>query len=284
MADLGLLAGLAGGIQKGFDSYRTERDYQDKKAESAEEKAMKAKMYKLQLMDKGMQESPDGLLGYSQETLDKRGLDAEKTRAEIEKLRADAKRKDEGDPLATELKHFRIEKARAEAAEAAKKAADPYHKLNQSDQIQAKGLLEKRTKRQTAMDEMDAAVKQLEDPKKPEDEKVIIGQMLLKKLNDPEFSDAVGAEEVKRLGSYLEMFSLSRPGSTFGRDLPRFTKQVRNKKEFLEKAGSSADSRLQGMGLLQQPERIAAKPGDIVNVNGVRYKVGDDGDSLEQIQ
>lgn len=60
MADLGFLAALAGGVEKGFSSYRTERDYQDKKREGEDEKAMKRRMYQMQLMDKGIEDDGSG--------------------------------------------------------------------------------------------------------------------------------------------------------------------------------------------------------------------------------
>lgn len=77
---------------------------------------------------------------------------------------------------------------------------------------------------------IDAALTQLDDPTVPEDLKIKAGQEILKLLNSSEGSDAVGAEEAKRVGSFLEkkFFNLTQPGSMFGRDLKEFTDQVRN--------------------------------------------------------
>lgn len=44
MADLGLLAGLANGLREGLQSYRTERDYDLKKQQTAQELALKKRM------------------------------------------------------------------------------------------------------------------------------------------------------------------------------------------------------------------------------------------------
>ena len=58
--DYGLLGGLAQGINAGLDSYKSERDYVQKKQQMAQEKAMKDKAYKIQLMSSGIEETPEG--------------------------------------------------------------------------------------------------------------------------------------------------------------------------------------------------------------------------------
>ncbi len=133
------------------------------------------------------------------------------------------------------------------------------------------------TKRQAGIDELSFGVSQLEDPNKTPEEKVLIGEMLLKKLNDPVFSDAVGAEEVKRLGSYLQQFSLSRPGSTFGRDLPNFTKQVRNKADLLSQTQQASENRLGGItgqrpAVQNQTPVAPPPPPNEKIIGGVRYR------------
>lgn len=77
---------------------------------------------------------------------------------------------------------------------------------------------------------MDEALKILEDKSISEDQKIKTGQSLFKLLNSAEGSDAVGAEEAKRLGSYLEynLGNFTQPGAFVGRDLGGFTDQVRN--------------------------------------------------------
>lgn len=80
---------------------------------------------------------------------------------------------------------------------------------------------------------IDASLKQLNDPNVSEDQKVKVGQGLLKLLNSAEGSDAVGAEESKRLGSFLEykFLNVKEPGSFIGRDIDLFTQQVANKSD-----------------------------------------------------
>lgn len=98
------------------------------------------------------------------------------------------------------------------------------------NQDQQKKLHEKNTNLFNVKNGMDAALSQLENPNLSEQDKIKVGQGLLKLLNSAEGSDAVGAEEAKRIGSYLEhkMFNVFEPGSMFGRDLDLFTDQVRN--------------------------------------------------------
>jgi hypothetical protein len=77
---------------------------------------------------------------------------------------------------------------------------------------------------------MDSALQILEDPKIPEDQKVKTGQGLYKLLNSAEGADAVGAEEAKRIGSYLEyhLGNFTQPGAFIGRDVPGFVGQIKN--------------------------------------------------------
>jgi hypothetical protein len=57
---------------------------------------------------------------------------------------------------------------------------------------------------------------------------IVIGKELIKPINSLLGSDAVGAEEVKRLASLLEfqLLNLTGPGDTFGRSYNQFQKQV----------------------------------------------------------
>lgn len=60
------------------------------------------------------------------------------------------------------------------------------------------------------------------------DDKIRIGRSMLKSLNSLISADAVGAEEVKRLGDALEyqIANLTGPGKMFGRDLEGFNSQA----------------------------------------------------------
>ena len=94
---------------------------------------------------------------------------------------------------------------------------------------------------------MQKAVMQLENAGLSEAEKIKAGQGLLKLLNSAEGADAVGAEEAKRIGSFLEykIGNITGPGSFIGRDLDLFTKQIKNNANFLHDriAGNEATLR-----------------------------------------
>ena len=89
-------------------------------------------------------------------------------------------------------------------------------------------------KRLQGLQKLDGGLKSLDDATTAE-QVVQIGQSLLKTLNDPENSDAVGAEEVKRLAAELQPFGLMTPGKLIqvGRDLPAFKDRVRKLRERL---------------------------------------------------
>lgn len=71
---------------------------------------------------------------------------------------------------------------------------------------------------------------QLKNPNLTEDEKIKLSQETLKLLNSAEGSDAVGAEEAKRMGDLIEykIANFTGPGSFMGRDLDLFTDQLEN--------------------------------------------------------
>jgi hypothetical protein len=95
---------------------------------------------------------------------------------------------------------------------------------------------------------IDSALAQLQSDL-PEEEKIKVGQNLLKLLNSAEGSDAVGAEESKRLGSFLEwkFANFTQPGSFIGRDLDLFTQQVANKSKELADRITRNESGIKGL-------------------------------------
>ena len=131
MANLGLLGGIAQGIEKGMSAYQTERSYQDKKREDAEEKALKKRMLQLQMFEKGVTETPEGGFDYSdseKEKLDllkkKESLGLEKLGAETEKTKKETQfigvpKDKEKDPLSQEMLLERLGKLREDKAAAA---------------------------------------------------------------------------------------------------------------------------------------------------------------------
>lgn len=102
-------------------------------------------------------------------------------------------------------------------------------------QGQQKKLSEDNVKLANVRNGMAAALSKLEDQGLSEEDKIKVGQGILKLLNSAEGADAVGAEEAKRIGSYLEykIANFTQPGSFIGRDLDKFTDQVRNNANLL---------------------------------------------------
>lgn len=96
MANLGLLSGLAEALKGGMESYRTERAYQDEKEKNAVAQAMQKKMYQMQLLGGGYEDSGDTVQKTEQqkqkETLAQEEATATlgKTKAETKKLLAEA--------------------------------------------------------------------------------------------------------------------------------------------------------------------------------------------------
>lgn len=124
-----------------------------------------------------------------------------------------------------------LSKAPAAAKTTAKVPETPREKLQNK-------LIEKDAevyqKRLQGLQKLDGGLQSLDEAKSA-GEVVQIGQSLLKTLNDPENSDAVGAEEVKRLAAELQPFGLMTPGKLIqvGRDLPAFKDRVRKLRERL---------------------------------------------------
>ncbi len=59
MADLGLMGGLAAGLQAGLSSYQQAKKYNDEEQHKKADEVMKAKLYKIQMAQAGYQENPD---------------------------------------------------------------------------------------------------------------------------------------------------------------------------------------------------------------------------------
>lgn len=153
-------------------------------------------------------------------------LKAQKSQMELQKLQSDLSMS----PIARRKAEAEIKKLEADAIKATRETGGS--KLeNKVIETQAVDLAKSTTGLFRVKTAMDKALDQLSDPNKSDEEKVKAGQGLLKLLNSAEGSDAVGAEEAKRIGDYLEfaMGNFTGPGSMrVGRDLPGFVNQVKN--------------------------------------------------------
>lgn len=149
-----------------------------------------------------------------------------------------------------------------------------------------------------------------------EDNAVKVGQEMLKIINSPMGSDAVGAEESKRLGSFLEykIANFTQPGSFIGRDLDKFDDQITANISALDSAiglnnnsiekayGRAASFKLpsstpvgngpQGGTAIAAPslgggegqQQSGYIPGSTIIINGKRYLVDSTGTRAEPIK
>lgn len=79
--------------------------------------------------------------------------------------------------------------------------------------------------------QIDSAMSQLKDPEISQEQKLTIGNSLIKTLNSTQGKDAVGAEESKRLAPFLSpqgLKALIGPGNVFTSDIDKFIQQVGN--------------------------------------------------------
>jgi hypothetical protein len=111
-------------------------------------------------------------------------------------------------------------------------------KLNAVDDRLVKKAADDIANKQGISDAIGYEIGVLDDPSIDEYVKRASAQNILKILNSAEGKDAVGVEESKRLGQFLE-FQLNpvrglATGRLFGTDLPRFVEQISIKKEELD--------------------------------------------------
>ena len=146
----------------------------------------------------------------------------------------------------------------------AQKAAPQTPKEKLQGQLVQKDA-EKYVNRLQAIDKLDGAL-QSWSAAANEEQKVQIGQTILKMLNDPENSDAVGAEEVKRLADELQPYSTwsAKGRPRIGRDLPAFRQKVELLRQRLLNSAGSQYERInqQSPGLVNPPKGATKTGGD----------------------
>jgi hypothetical protein len=100
------------------------------------------------------------------------------------------------------------------------------------------------------------------DSAQTEDEKVQIGQEMLKVLNSTEGADAIGKDEAERLGGLLKfkMLNFTNPGSVFGRDLDMFSKNAHSKIDAVNQAAASDQAEIDRLYNRQGPVSQLAGP------------------------
>jgi len=121
-------------------------------------------------------------------------------------------------------------------------------KLNAVDDRLVKKAADDIANKQGISDAIGYEIGVLDDPSIDEYVKRASAQNILKILNSAEGKDAVGVEESKRLGQFLE-FQLNpvkgfATGRVFGTDLPRFVEQIQIKKDELDTRVSDGMNRV----------------------------------------
>lgn len=171
--------------------------------------------------------------------------------------------------------------------------------LSPENKIMVENLSKDSATKTAIANEISQTVALFDDPKISVDQKIKAGQSLLKVLNSTQGSDAVGIEESKRLGSFLEfqIFNLTGPGKMFGRDLEGFRNQAANvvnrlsgavsgNRDLIQQAMANIPPQVKKIALAEEKpfttmpfgptkEAIAAPPGFFGNSimqNGVEYR------------
>lgn len=261
--DVGLLNGIAAGIQGGMQGFRDERGYQD-------EQALKKRLMKFQLKNSGLLETPTGDFDYTPETKETRAAGLAKTKAETSHLEAQA--------------------ARDRAAATGSKMT--FEALPKESQVQIEKISGDTGTKKTIRNSLSAGLSKLNDPNLNDEQKLVLGRQMIKTLNSQQGQDAVGAEEAKRLSSLLEFhfFNFTAPGPVFGRaPIKDFASQVENTISSLDEASAANEQTVAGLygrspGLMQtgmvKPGLVAQKPvsGGLMNsanagAGGVRVTV-----------
>jgi hypothetical protein len=94
-------------------------------------------------------------------------------------------------------------------------------------QPEVTSLMTQNAKKKSIANQLQADLEEFRNAK-TEDEKIRIGNTMIKTLNSKEGADAVGVDERKNIANALEYqkFNFFNPGKAFGRDLPGFEDQV----------------------------------------------------------
>lgn len=104
--------------------------------------------------------------------------------------------------------------------------------LPAEEQEVVKNLAKKNADKISIANQISSTIKILDDPKVSREQKITQGRQMLKVLNSTQGQDAVGAEEAKRLGSYLEAsiginWDSPRAFGDFGINLEGFKQQAK---------------------------------------------------------
>lgn len=162
---------------------------------------------------------------------------------------------------ATELNEKREDRKAALAATATTRA---FENLPEEKKQTIIGLAKKNVDRQAIANSIDSVMNNWD--KLSEDEKLTQGKQLIKVLNSTQGSDAVGAEESKRLAGKLQfaMGNLTNDNPVqFGRDLEGFKQDALNTSKFIKDSVQSNNAIID-----EAYGRAPSRGGDVVKVRG----------------
>jgi len=142
-------------------------------------------------------------------------------------------------------------KAETDLKKAAMNQAGKATQLSVEDRKKINDLTSDVDTKQRIASALDINIAQLTDPKIDPFVKRQAGLSILKTLNSAEGKDAVGAEEAKRLGQFLQ-FQLNpvkslETGRYFGTDMPRFIQQISIKRDELKQRAEETQKKIDGI-------------------------------------
>jgi len=231
MADnTGLLLGLSEGLKSGMGTYNQVRDREDRK-ELERQKALR-----------DQQDSEDRLALLKEQRANQalqteiemksKGLIKDEQGGLIEDPNSTFRQDKEQESL---LKKAQYRKTMAEANKAEKEAKGllgggdvPFKSLPKDKQVAIEKLAGSKASTEAIKNQMDVLITQMQDPNLDQGQKLQAAQNAAKLINSPLGADAVGAEEAKRVLSYLDPNPqpFGPKGMKIGPDIEGFTKAM----------------------------------------------------------
>jgi hypothetical protein len=213
----------------------------DRYKELAEDKSMKKKMYEADLVAKGLMEQ-DGKIVENPESMYAKIQMAGKASKEAEIAR---KEKDFGlkeSMMDLKQKQFDLHEKLAKSESANRQ----FKNMAEDKKILVEKLAATKAQVTPIVDQFDQFLTQLNDPNLSDSRKLQIARQSMKLMNSPLNPDAVGAEEVKRLGSYLTAAPdpFGPKGLKVGVDIPGFIEAVKDSRDRLNNTLSNTSANI----------------------------------------
>lgn len=263
--DYGLIGGIAKGLDSGLKAYQDAVARREKREADKQARDFQREQFNAELQMKGYQKDPEtGKYTRTDESLRKEREEGitgliKQAGDDAPFLPAYGKRA-QGLITGANPEYQPSDFQYPESYIDLKRRSQGVEKLAPEVQTELNDMARQRSSTGFVIDNIGAALKQLENPKLSDDQKVVIGQNMLKALNSPLGRDAVGKDEADRIASYLNyhVFNLTKPGPAFGRSIPDFITQIKNKSKELSDTRGLVTGRMQEL-------RGGAKRGAVTN-------------------